>query len=392
MRLPRAFDSRRALPSAAVSSSVPLRLFVLLLVLLLLDVAVPVSAMVRIRVSSTPRKLPPPPPKPTCDLCRDNWLFVLGAGGRTGTTTAMAMLDAIPGIEIAGEHDALLEDEKRLYHKLLDLQHRVGAAWKHRPLDRHYIKCSIQERTKRIVFGSRFDSMHKATKVFGFKEIRYLTLDTLKFIDEVRHAPSSPNAAPCSLFFFFLFSSAFPSPWPPMAPRPPSWHCFLSSEASKVPNASFGDSLNTLQIFPCARYVFTYRKNTNVAVRAKIFGQNFTRTWEAHRNLFKVVHGAFRDRTAMLAVENLNPREFTNVLQGLVGAKGCSYNRLVHSNSNGGYTDQKDLRRITKSLVRGKCDLSDVSFRLPEETLNEIPERWEYVRKSLFKNETARGR
>ena len=199
MPLPRVFESRRAFPSP-----VPL---LLVLLLVLLDAAAPVSAMIRVRVSA-PKK--PPTTSPTCDLCRDNWLFVLGAGGRTGTTTAMAMLDAIPGIEIAGEHDALLEDERRLYQKLLDLQHRVGAAWKHRPLDKHYIKCSIQERTKRIVFGSRYDSMHKATKVFGFKEIRYLTLGMLKFIDEVWHSPSSPaltkREAPISLLgvvFFF---------------------------------------------------------------------------------------------------------------------------------------------------------------------------------------------
>jgi hypothetical protein len=46
-----------------------------------------------------------------CDLCADNWLFILAAGGRTGSTTAMSMFDALPGFEIAGEHFGILVSE-----------------------------------------------------------------------------------------------------------------------------------------------------------------------------------------------------------------------------------------------------------------------------------------
>ena len=109
---------------------------------------------------------------PDCDLCADNWFFVLGAGGRTGTTTALAMFDSIPGVELSGEHFGVLHEEQRMYDKVMAVSQTRGAAWKHHNLDERYMKCSIQERMKRVVLGNRYDELIGSAKVIGFKEIR----------------------------------------------------------------------------------------------------------------------------------------------------------------------------------------------------------------------------
>jgi hypothetical protein len=46
-----------------------------------------------------------------CDLCATNWLFVIAAGGRTGSTTALSMFNNVPGFEIMGEHGGLLKSQ-----------------------------------------------------------------------------------------------------------------------------------------------------------------------------------------------------------------------------------------------------------------------------------------
>ncbi len=57
------------------------------------------------------------------DACSSNrWLFVYSAGGRTGSTTIMSMLNAVPSISITGENGGLLGKLNKLRHDTMLLR------------------------------------------------------------------------------------------------------------------------------------------------------------------------------------------------------------------------------------------------------------------------------
>ena len=60
------------------------------------------------RSQTTTAPLPPHPPAPVCDLCSDRWMFVLSAGGRTGSTSLLEALNSVPGVHLSGENHAAL--------------------------------------------------------------------------------------------------------------------------------------------------------------------------------------------------------------------------------------------------------------------------------------------
>lgn len=110
-----------------------------------------------------------------CNLCRggQDWLFILGTG-RSGSTTALEMVDAIPGVYLAGENMGVMNTFMKLYDEHRDLLAlRDGAE--------NRMLCGIQRFIRTLI--GEFDE--RTTKVIGFKEIRILSRKQLAFMKKV---------------------------------------------------------------------------------------------------------------------------------------------------------------------------------------------------------------
>ena len=240
-----------------------------------------------------------PPGEGTCDLCRDNWLFILGAGGRTGSTTALTMFSKIPGFVLTGEHWGLLKEALAIVNHLKATALTKGAAWISHAIDYHRVACSMQHLVKNVVLGNDFEALSRNSTVFGFKEIRYTSPEMLKFL---------------------------------------------------------------FNIFPCARFVFTYREDTEVHVKAHEFNEKkLQQVWDQRRRAVLPTHNAFSNTTGLLGVESLSVDDYNLILNGVLGVKGCRFGHILHENADGGY---KHDASSDINLIEGVCDLSAVDFRL----------------------------
>ena len=241
------------------------------------------------------------PGEGTCDLCRDNWLFILGAGGRTGSTTALEMFSRVPGFVLTGEHGGLLKEAVALMDHLKATIPRKSYAWTNHGVDYHRIACSMQHLVKNMVLGNDFEALSRNSTVFGFKEIHYTSPEMLRFL---------------------------------------------------------------FNIFPCARFVFTYRENTEAPVKAHEFNkQKLHQKWETRQNAVLSVHEAFGNTTGLLGVETLSVDDYDGILNGMLGVKGCRFGHILHENADGGYSYKHDASSDI-GLIEGECDLSAVDFRL----------------------------
>ena len=242
-----------------------------------------------------------PPGEGTCDLCRDNWLFILGAGGRTGSTTALGMFSKVPGFVLTGEHWGLLQEAATMVKHVKETDGHVGVAWINHGVDYHRVACSMQHLVKNIVLGNDFLALSRNSTVLGFKEIRYTSPEMLKFL---------------------------------------------------------------FNMFPCARFVFTYREDTEVHVKAHEFNEkNLQHEWRQRQQAVLAVHEAFGNTTGLLGVENLSVDDFNLILNGILGVKGCRFGHILHENKDGDYSYLKG-RGDDTSLIEGECDLSAVDFRI----------------------------
>jgi len=245
-----------------------------------------------------------------CDLCTDNWLFVLAAGGRTGSTSALSMFSRVPGFELMGEHNGFLRSQMEALEQLKvarDVWIREGAvpAWKHSDADMNSIYCNIQDLVRRILFGSSYGKPSPA--VLGFKEIRYTDMKMMPFLATV---------------------------------------------------------------FPCARFVFTLRElplNPDVEQQPWVQYEPF----ERKAQFVKAVHSIFSNTTALLPVESLTVEHYNNILQGMLGVRGCRFSHILHDNANGKYDADQ-----TEDVIEGECDLSHVDFHLDEGTIQENAALW----------------
>mmetsp|Transcript_56549 Transcript_56549/g.132652 ORF Transcript_56549/g.132652 Transcript_56549/m.132652 type:complete len:304 (-) Transcript_56549:179-1090(-) len=104
-----------------------------------------------------------------CDLCGGNqsWLFVIGTG-RSGSTSLMSMLNAIPGIHISGENWGAIESLKDFYHSVeITKSMSNSGAWAHKEFSTTAILCKMQEVVKALIAPAPNNSL------IGFKEIRH---------------------------------------------------------------------------------------------------------------------------------------------------------------------------------------------------------------------------
>ncbi|KAA8496288.1 hypothetical protein FVE85_0017 [Porphyridium purpureum] len=247
---------------------------------------------------------------PGCDLCADNWLFILAAGGRSGSTTALSMFRMIPGFELIGEHAGALERELELHKQYTDLSH-PSLAWSHPKIDMHALSCNTQELVKIMVYGAERATREPRTRVLGFKEIRYVSRHMLEFLSKV---------------------------------------------------------------FPCARIIFTVREVADAEVHVRKWNQTrLHREWAEQAQMAQSVHKRFPKTTSIMAVEHLSVQLYNDVLHNLLGVRNCSFNSILGANLHGSYTGEnphdnhaRDLQieRDRQTHLDGDCDLSHLDFRL----------------------------
>lgn len=119
-----------------------------------------------------------------CDLCNtaQQWVFILSPGGRTGSSTIVTMLNAIPGFYIAGENDGIVFDMPAFYNKTFgeEPEDTDGVTPRRDPLSDYNILCSLQSVIRASIGGRPHDKL-----VLGFKEIRYHNKEQLDFLKKI---------------------------------------------------------------------------------------------------------------------------------------------------------------------------------------------------------------
>jgi hypothetical protein len=132
-----------------------------------------------------------------CDLCSQKYVFVLAAGGRTGSTSLLEGLNALPGISLSGENFGVLEDLRAEFAKVSELVGRNGrqspAAYfvpKPDGVLKHTL-CGQQSMVARWA-GRTSELAHKADQIYGFKELLQVpSMDSGgEFEAEQPHLPS----------------------------------------------------------------------------------------------------------------------------------------------------------------------------------------------------------
>ena len=113
-----------------------------------------------------------------CNLCDQKWVFVLSAGGRSGSTSILEGLNALPGVSLSGENLAVLNDMRREFAKVDSLVRRNKAAesaafylpqWQ--GLRRHTL-CAQQSTIARLAGANgSLDAVNSENRIFGFKEL-----------------------------------------------------------------------------------------------------------------------------------------------------------------------------------------------------------------------------
>ena len=120
---------------------------------------------------------------PPCNLCSRNWVFILSPNGRTGSTTIMTMLDALPDTYIAGESmDRSFQTLLHLYQTaplFVHLDHRKISPYFQSSIDESKMFCDLQQYT--------FDAIGAPNDIstVGWKSIKIHTKAELKFLERV---------------------------------------------------------------------------------------------------------------------------------------------------------------------------------------------------------------
>mmetsp|Transcript_110620 Transcript_110620/g.323681 ORF Transcript_110620/g.323681 Transcript_110620/m.323681 type:complete len:291 (+) Transcript_110620:52-924(+) len=113
-----------------------------------------------------------------CDLCNGrNWVFIVGTG-RSGSTTMVNMLNAIPGFHIAGENYHVVHELMAVYGKAKRNRWPAsGGPAQHRPVSELNVLCALQLITEELIGATSLAT----SRAVGFKEIRW-SKDELDFM------------------------------------------------------------------------------------------------------------------------------------------------------------------------------------------------------------------
>ena len=224
--------------------------------------------------------------KRVCDICRNNtWVFVV-ATGRSGSTTILEMLNAIPSLYLAGENKGMA----KCLHELYEDAKRTGfgprgtptdiGAWYHADVKKKEILCELQ-RYARTAIGAI--GIHAA---IGWKEIRY-DLRQLDFMKE---------------------------------------------------------------LFPCAKFVVNFRKDTESQHRSQFHRQTTVEALTKRNEDLVNWSNENRESAFQIPLEEFSIQNFNRLVRWL-NVSECTFSKVAHANRNGYTTDnvecvgKRDKRR-----------------------------------------------
>mmetsp|Transcript_42150 Transcript_42150/g.132079 ORF Transcript_42150/g.132079 Transcript_42150/m.132079 type:complete len:273 (-) Transcript_42150:246-1064(-) len=124
-----------------------------------------------------------------CDLCARKWLFVI-ATGRSGSTTVEQMLNALPQVQITGEHAGAFKYWRKLWEGMEITNSRKTMPFLHEHVSQNMFYCHIQDWYWKHSDGT---CKNGEATVHGFKEVRYNDRANIDWLKEV---------FPCAKFIF----------------------------------------------------------------------------------------------------------------------------------------------------------------------------------------------
>eukprot|EP00961_Rhodomonas_salina_P131312 1767251-Rhodomonas_salina.2 len=232
--------------------------------------------------------------KNTC-LQDQRWLFVWGTG-RSGSTTLMHMLNALPGIALSGEN-AMVQSAVELWKEYRKLQPRSGkkrGPWEHGAMMKGEFLCSLRK---------MFHSIHAvhtpsttSGAVTGFKEIRF--------------------------------------------------------------EASRGDVEFLKDVFPCARIVFNIRHDVEEQSKSGFHAKHNNKRKKTselskrNKEILSLHAEMGPQQSYLLALEDFNTQNFNKLAEWL-GYKDCSFTTVLHDNDSKFGDYKQDTS--TDSLLHGAC-------------------------------------
>ena len=227
-----------------------------------------------------------------CNLCEQRWVFVLSAGGRSGSTSLLEGLNALPGVSLSGENLGLLSEMQLQFagvDSLVSKNEAGNSAAFHLPQwrgQRRHALCAQQSIMASLAggngslaaayrYGPRLHtSMGGRGQIFGFKELI-----------ELRS---------------FEADGPFPGEFPHLevSGRKQEWVQFLD------------------KLFPCSRIVLNLRRDTAAQARAILssFGSS--------QNNF--AHDPFGDATPPLTLIERDVEEASRFILELHQNKSAS--------------------------------------------------------------------
>jgi hypothetical protein len=119
--------------------------------------------------------------QPTCNLCKDPWLFVISLGGRTGSTTILSTLDAHPLVRLAGENNGQMATAAQMWAEAAATGYRTNSTTQGRGnLQPYDLLCDLQswfETSSTPVYTST-----SSLPIRGFKDISW-TPESMAMLD-----------------------------------------------------------------------------------------------------------------------------------------------------------------------------------------------------------------
>lgn len=263
-----------------------------------------------------------------CDLCAGRWLFVVSAGGRTGSTTLLNMLNLHPAFSLAGENNKQLDDAFELWMKAAYQRWR-SAPWQRDAPNPASLLCLLQQWFVEISNSptkhaggvtSQASAPGASSFIHGFKEIRWqATAQRLR-----SSAAFGPNVD-----------------LPPLPPANVSMLHFTSL------------------LFPCSRFIFNTRESPS-SLRRKVGRKRFA---ASHIAALADLHRSWgaQSRSFWLPLENFTVGGFNELLSWL-GEDGCRFGALLHNNGGGSMNAQtptaKQRRGILPESEAARCTLA----------------------------------
>lgn len=233
-----------------------------------------------------------------CDLCARDFVIVL-ATGRSGSTSLLETLNSLPGLSLRGENHATIWSAYDMYQRSVadGPSESHLPSYEHGPLSTQRLLCELQD------FFEAFDPQAarwqgEQVVMHGFKEL-ILPSDTAAMkaplIDRVEQSPQHLDGDAMD-----------------------GWMKFV------------------LELFPCARIIFNYRRDTVAQANASFHQRDgATPQWlDAMTTTMRSWHERISNSSAssyLFALEDLSPVEATRMAHWL-GFETCTFHALPHAN------------------------------------------------------------